>query len=105
MYLIRVKFRGQPWADGVVLVYDDVELWRAQVRATEDALAARTKGSFLILSDTQGHRVSLWQADVEAMQAVDFAAEMAGAERTERFRHARAPVRGFQDRVPGGSSG
>ena len=87
MYLIRVKFKGESWADGLVLVYDDRKEWEKSVRAV-------TKGVLdgvptLDLKDTQGHMALIDRDGVQSVVFVDFEEEIGGAERTARFKAGR----------------
>ena len=84
MFLIRLKFTGESWNDGLVLVYDDRKEWEKAIRDVTKSMLAEE--SVLTMRDTQGHRAMVSRASVQGVVFVDFDEEIAGAGRTKRFR-------------------
>lgn len=84
MFLIRLKFAGESWNDGLVLVYDDRKEWEKAIRDVTKSMLAEEP--VLTMKDTQGHRAMVSRASVQSVVFVDFDEEIAGAGRTKRFR-------------------
>lgn len=84
MFLIRLKFTGESWNDGLVLVYDERKEWEKAIRDVTKSMM--TEGSVLMIRDTQGHSAMVSRASVQSVVFVDFDEEIAGAGRTKRFR-------------------